>query len=74
MRLAPDRLHHVLGDVGCGKRRQAEPDHLRLHARHEVIEQNGESRAVAIGADRSQQFVEIVRGARRAAAMRPAAM
>ena len=60
MRLAPDRLHHVLGHVGCGERSQPEPEHLGMHARPEMIEQHGERVVVAMGADRRQQFVQFV--------------
>src|SRR5580700_195937 len=59
MRLAPDRLHHVLGDVGGGKRRQPKPQHLGMHARPEMIEQRGERLVVAVGAHRRQKIVQL---------------
>jgi hypothetical protein len=48
MRLAPDGFHHVLGDIGCGKWRQAEPKHLCVNPRPEVIEQRSERFTVAL--------------------------
>ena len=60
MRLAPDRLHHVLGDVGGGKRRQAQPEHLGVHARPEMIEQRGKGLVVAIGAHRGEEIVQLM--------------
>jgi hypothetical protein len=60
MRLAPNRLHHVLGDVGGGERRQPEPEHLGVHARSEMIEQSGERLVVAMGAHRGEEIVQLV--------------
>src|SRR5580700_2290604 len=59
MRLAPDRFHHVLGDVGGGERRQPETKHLGVHARPEMIEQHGERLVVAMGAHRGKEIVQL---------------
>lgn len=59
MRFAPDGFHHVLSDVGCGKWRQAKPDHLRVNPWPEMIEQRVESFTVAFDADSGQQIIEI---------------
>src|SRR5580698_736685 len=60
MRLAPDRFHHVLGDVGGGGWRQPKPEHLRVHPRPEMIEQRGKRLVVAMGADRGEEIVQLV--------------
>src|SRR5579862_1074897 len=60
MRLAPDRLHHVLGDVGGGERREPKPEHLGMHAWPEMIEQRGERLIIATGAHRGEEIVQLV--------------
>ena len=57
--LAPDRLHHVLGDVGRGEWSEPQPDHLGVHAGREMIEQGGEGFVVVVRPDRGQQLVEL---------------
>jgi hypothetical protein len=59
MGLAPDGFHHVLGYVGCGKWRQAEPKHLGVNPWPEMIEQHRESFAVALDTDCGEQIVEL---------------
>ena len=60
MRLAPDRLHHVLGDVGGSERREPKPEHLGMHARPEMIEQHGEGLVIAMGAHRGEEIVQLI--------------
>ena len=64
MRLAPDRLHHVLGDVGGGEWREPKAEHLGVHARTEMIEQSGERLVVAMVAHRGEQIVQLVASGR----------
>jgi hypothetical protein len=59
MGFAPDGFHHVLGYVGCGKWRQAEPEQLGVNPRSEMIEQLREGFAVALDADCGEQVVEL---------------
>jgi hypothetical protein len=60
MRLAPNRLHHVLGDVRGSERRQPKAEHLGVHPRPEMIEQSCERLVVAIRAYGGKEIVELV--------------
>src|SRR5579883_2372587 len=60
MRLAPDRLHHILRRIGGGESVEPEPDHLGVHARAEMIEQDGKGSAIVIVADGGEKLIEIV--------------
>jgi hypothetical protein len=65
MRLSPNRLHYILRDVSGGERCQSLPKHLRMQARSEMTEQDGESISIAVGAYRGQQIIQFVRPRRR---------
>jgi hypothetical protein len=60
VRLAPDRFHHVLGQILRRDRSNAKPDQLRLHARPKVIEEDRERPPVAACAHRDQEIVELI--------------
>ena len=60
VRLAPDRLHDVLGNIGGGEWRKPEPDQLGVHPRPEMIEQRGERCVVPVGADCCEKIIELM--------------
>jgi hypothetical protein len=65
MRLAPDRFHHVLGHILRRDRSKPEVDHLRLHARPQMVEQDSKGLLITAGSDRDQEMVQMVRPRRR---------
>jgi hypothetical protein len=65
MRFAPDRFHHVLGHILRRDRSEPEADHLRLHARPQMVEQDSKGLLITAGSDRDQEMVQMVRLRRR---------